>query len=109
MDDSSESYCVLVVDDDDTVRRVLTRMLQRGGFHVSPVSSGMAAVEHIRGGARCDLAVIDMTMPHMDGLQTLSALRDLLPDLPVIISSGYSASDSVERALELGRTESLAE
>jgi two-component system, cell cycle sensor histidine kinase and response regulator CckA len=65
-------------------------MLRRLGFDVVIAGNGFEAIELMRrhiGGIR--LVLSDLTMPHMDGWETLSALRKLSPGIPVILSSGY--------------------
>jgi PAS domain S-box-containing protein len=85
-----ESGSVLVIEDDPDVRHMAKAMLTRIGFTVLEATDGVEAMEiftqhqdHIR----CVLS--DLTMPRMDGWETLAALRKLSPDIPVILSSGY--------------------
>jgi len=84
---------ILVVDDEDVVRVTARRMLELRGYHVLNASSGSRAVEMIRRGNAVDLALVDLTMPEMDGEQTFVALRALAPDLPVVFMSGHSRED----------------
>jgi PAS domain S-box-containing protein len=81
---------VLVVDDDPAVLRVAMRALQQFGFTVLAAEDGVAAVTLFwerRSEISCVLC--DLTMPRMDGWETLTALRQLKPGIPVILSSGY--------------------
>ncbi len=84
------SGTVLVADDEGPVRKVLVTMLTGLGFEVLEAGDGLEAVE-LFGAHRHDvrLVVCDLTMPHMDGWETLSALRRLAPALPIILTSGY--------------------
>ena len=85
---------VLLVDDEDSVREVARAMLERLGFSVIPVSNGRDAIERFRErSAEVSCAVVDLTMPQMDGAETFRALRAIRDSLPVIIYSGYSESD----------------
>ncbi len=94
---------VLVVEDDAAVRNVAASMLTRLGFAVLVAPDGDQALELFRqhqAEIRCVLC--DMTMPHMDGWATLTALRKLVPAIPVILASGYDelqvmAGDHPER------------
>ena len=98
--DASRSYTgrVLVVDDDPTVREVVASALATVGLDVSSVEGGGAAVAQVRAAApRYSLAIVDMTMPGMSGIETVRELRLLQPSLPIILSSGYSV-DSVDRS-----------
>lgn len=81
---------VLVAEDDAPLRRVLVGILKRLGFDVVAASDGLEAVELFRERRHeVRLVLCDLTMPHMDGWDTLSALRRLAPALPVILTSGY--------------------
>jgi two-component system cell cycle sensor histidine kinase/response regulator CckA len=90
---------VLVVDDEDMVRNVGVAMLASFGFAVLAAKNGAEAVEVFRQHAddiRC--VVCDLTMPHMDGWATLTAIRRLAPGLPVILASGYSEAQVMDGA-----------
>jgi two-component system cell cycle sensor histidine kinase/response regulator CckA len=81
---------VLLVDDEETVRLLGRRMLERAGFEVLLAADGYEALERFRSdpeGVCC--VVLDLTMPRMGGQETFRALRRLRPDVRVIISSGY--------------------
>jgi PAS domain S-box-containing protein len=84
------SGTVLLVEDEEMVREIGATMLTHLGFRVIEAKDGVEAVEVFRqhqGQIRCVLS--DLTMPRMDGWETLTALRRLSPDIPVILSSGY--------------------
>ena len=85
------SGTVLVVDDEPLVRRGLTRALAGLGYSVLSAADGVSAVE-LFGQHREEIGCVlcDVTMPRMDGWETLTALRKLAPDVPVILASGYS-------------------
>jgi two-component system cell cycle sensor histidine kinase/response regulator CckA len=82
---------VLLVDDEEMVREMAAAMLARLGFTVLEAKDGVEAVEVFRqrqDEIRCVLS--DLTMPRMNGWETLTALRNIVPDLPVILASGYN-------------------
>jgi CheY-like chemotaxis protein len=82
---------VLVVDDEITLRKVVTTAIKGMGFKVLDAIDGVHAVEvFLEHQDEICLVVCDLTMPRMDGWQTLEALRNLAPSIPVILSSGYS-------------------
>ena len=89
---------VLLVDDEDTVRALARRVLERSGYQVAEAGSGERALalmsEH---GHAVRAVVLDMTMPGLGGEATLQALRRTCPDVPVIVSSGC-APDQDEAA-----------
>jgi signal transduction histidine kinase len=82
---------VLLVDDDDAVRRSLARPLLRAGFDVHDVASGEAALAWLRGGGDPEVLITDLGMGGMDGLQLAAAARALRPALPVLYISGGAA------------------
>ncbi len=81
---------VLLVDDEEMLRATATAMLKSLGFSVLEAKDGVEAVEMFRerrDEIRC--VICDLTMPRMNGWETLTALRKLAPDFPVILASGY--------------------
>ena len=85
---------ILVIDDDDVVRTVIARMLERFGFSALTAPDGIAGVGTFREHAPIVQAVLlDMTMPNMDGVETCRALREVDPAVKVILSSGYARQD----------------
>jgi signal transduction histidine kinase/CheY-like chemotaxis protein len=92
--DWSGSGPLLLIDDDDAVRRVLTLLLRALGFDVTAVASGKAGLElFMRKDPAFPVVVLDWLMPGLSGEQVLRALRELEPTLPVLLVSGYSAQD----------------
>jgi len=82
---------VLVVDDDNGVQLVVRRALTAKGFGVIVASSGADALRLFeQHGASLDLIVMDVTMPHMSGIEALRLIRATGTDVPVLLSSGYS-------------------
>ncbi|MCX6539653.1 MAG: PAS domain S-box protein [Acidobacteria bacterium] len=89
---------VLIVDDEDTVRSICRQMLERLGYEVEAVGSGREAVELLRQPTiHVGCVLLDLTMPGMDGAETAAAIQQLRPDLPIVIASGYSEPEVVER------------
>jgi CheY-like chemotaxis protein len=85
---------VLVVDDDEAVLQFLANLLKRIGFEVIQSVDGAAAVELFRGrAADVRLAIIDLTMPGKNGIEVATELRQIRPDLPILLLSGYSNED----------------
>jgi two-component system, cell cycle sensor histidine kinase and response regulator CckA len=84
---------VLLVEDEDRVREMAAAMLKRLGFAVLEAKDGVDALEVFR--QRRDkirFVLCDLTMPRMNGWETLTALRKFVPDIPVILTSGYDKS-----------------
>ncbi len=84
----------LVVDDEEPVREVGSRMLADLGYEVVAAGDGveaLAALEHH--GGRVRVVLLDLTMPRMDGRECLARIRRRHPDLPVILTSGWEEGD----------------
>lgn len=97
------SGTILVVDDDETVRSLCQRMLERMGFTVLHAADGRQALEVFRehaGTIRCVL--LDLTMPVMDGEETFRELRRLDPAVRVLLSSGYNEQEVISRFVGKG-------
>jgi PAS domain S-box-containing protein len=89
---------ILLADDEETVRNLGRRMLQRAGFDVIVAADGREAIEKFA--AEKDtiaLVVLDLTMPHSDGEVCYREMRQLKPGVKVILSSGYNEQDIVSR------------
>ena len=82
------SLRVLLVDDEDSVRAVTAMMLETAGHVTSTCRSGLEALTHVEH-ERPELVLLDLTMPGIDGLETLERLRASDPALPVVLMSGY--------------------
>jgi nitrogen-specific signal transduction histidine kinase/CheY-like chemotaxis protein len=89
---------VLVVDDEESVRRVAGRMLARCGFEVVVAKDGQEALELVRSAPeRFALVLLDLTMPKMGGEACFRELRALNPELRVILSSGHNEQELTAR------------
>jgi len=92
------SGTVLVVDDEEPVRTVAKCVLELEGFQVLIATDGRDGMRRFCSFRdEIDVVVLDMTMPLMDGAETLMAIREKSPDVPVILSSGYSEEESRQR------------
>jgi len=92
---------VLVVDDEASIRELLTRTLALTEYEVEAVGEARTALERLRLGAY-DLLIADLRMPVMDGLTLIREARRLHPTLKVIIITGYSTEASAIEAVNLG-------
>ncbi len=94
---------VLVVDDEATVRTVANRMLEALGYDVLTAEDGRAAMDVFRGQAgSIRIVLLDLTMPHWNGEETFRALRQTDPAIKVILMSGYSEHEAVQRFVGQG-------
>lgn len=83
---------VLVVDDDQSICEIVSRMLERLGHKPVSVCSGQSAVDECQRGDY-DLVLLDVAMPKMSGPQVYEALRDSEEDLPVVFMTGYRTEE----------------
>lgn len=86
---------VLVVDDDPMVRTVYRRILERAGYAIVEASDGPDGIEAFLADTACWAAVVlDLTLPGLDGRVVLDALRGRRPDMPVVVATGWTASEA---------------
>jgi two-component system, cell cycle sensor histidine kinase and response regulator CckA len=91
----SDGGRVLVVDDEDSVRRVARRILENRGFEVVTARDGQEGVDVFsRDPEGFSLMVMDLTMPRLDGVRALEEMRRVCPSAPAILTSGYSEENS---------------
>ncbi len=94
---------ILVVDDEEIVRSVARQALEARGYEVLEAADGLDAVKEVElRGAEISLVLLDMTMPRLGGEGAFRRIRELRPDLPVILSSGYTEQDALSRFQEPG-------
>jgi CheY-like chemotaxis protein len=100
---------VLVVDDDQDMRDLIELVLRRSELDVVAVGSPLAALDLV-GTTRFDLAVLDWSMPEMDGGELCARLREVpeLRDLPILILTAYADSATRERAFAAGATDFMS-
>src|SRR5262249_31554717 len=92
---------VLVIDDEPGIRDLLSFELSQEGFDVETAANGYAAVEALKR-RKFDLAVTDLKMPGMDGVETVAALRALDPDIEVIVATGYASVETAVACMKRG-------
>jgi CheY-like chemotaxis protein len=99
------SGLVLVVDDEEVVRQMAQRMLERCGFTVLQAGDGRQGLDLFQTrAADIRLVLLDLTMPRLDGLQAFKEIRRLRPQVPVILTSGYTEQEAITRFDGLGLT-----
>jgi adenylate cyclase len=99
---------ILIVDDDEGNRTMLSRRLQRLGFQTTTAENGRSALEKMRG-ARFDLMLLDIQMPELNGYEVLERLKadPTLRDVPVIVLSASDEIERVARCIEMGAEDYL--
>lgn len=100
---------ILVVDDDKEMRNLMQDFLTREGYSVTLYSSAVEALEFLRsqvgkhlGAGGYDLVISDIKMAQMDGMQFLKTLKSEIPELPVILVTGYGSVDTAIESMKNG-------
>ena len=99
---------ILVVDDADSNREVMTRILEREGYRVETAVDGADALTRLRS-APFDMVLLDVMMPGMDGVQVMETIHgdDILNRLPVIMLSALNEQETVLKCIQLGAQDYL--
>ena len=92
---------ILVVDDEESIRELLSKTLALADYEVDLAPDGRTALDRLRL-VQYDLLITDLRMPGVDGLTVIREARRLKTDLPVIIITGYSSEASAIEAINLG-------
>ena len=90
-----DRFRVLVIDDDPGVRDYMEALVSRQGYQVFAVADGEQALASLDE-SKPDLVTLDVVLPGMDGLATLGALKQRLPDVPVVMLSGHGQARNIE-------------
>jgi len=92
---------ILVVDDDKSILRILTRILQKQGYNTRTAETGREAEEEINNQSY-DLALIDVKLPDTDGVDLLQKMQATRPNMIKIILTGFASMDNGIKALNAG-------
>jgi nitrogen regulation protein NR(I) len=92
---------VLIIDDDDQLRKSFQRLLSEEGYAAEGAPSGESGLELIRQGLP-DLVILDMRLPGISGLETFRRIHELEPKLPVIIMTAYGTTETAIEATKQG-------
>ncbi len=94
---------ILIVDDEESIRRSLAGILSDEGFETDTVADGEKALTALREGEQApDLVLLDIAMPGRDGVEILAEIRQAWPALPVVMMSGHGTIETAVRATQLG-------
>jgi len=92
---------ILVVDDEEIVRSSLVDWLREDGYHAEAAENGFEALEKLRE-KPWDIALVDLKMPKMDGLELMERMKELKPDIQVIIITAYATVHTAVQAMKMG-------
>ena len=93
---------ILLVDDSPAMLKYFRTVLELYSYRVHAANNGLEALRRIRDGFIPDVVLLDLQMPHLDGMQTLKYLLELRPGLKVIMCSALADSEKVRQARSLG-------
>ncbi|MGD8307040.1 MAG: sigma-54 dependent transcriptional regulator [Ignavibacteria bacterium] len=97
---------IIIIEDNDTLREGIAESLNREGYVVSDFDNGPDAIEFFKK-VNSNLAIIDLKMQPIDGLETLTKLKEISPDVESIMISAYGTVDSAVEAMKLGAADFL--
>jgi DNA-binding response OmpR family regulator len=96
---------ILIIDDEENIRRVTRLTLQAAGYEVGEAGDGERGLEAFGNGSEWDAVLLDQRMPGMDGLETLRHLKERKPDVRVIMATAYASIELAVDAMKLGATD----
>jgi two-component system response regulator HydG len=92
---------ILIVDDQSSVRELLRAVLESDGHEIEDAADGAAAVDRLKAGFH-DLAIMDIRMPGLDGVDALARMKEVSPRTGVVMMTAYASVDTAVRAMKLG-------
>lgn len=93
---------ILVVEDDDSSRNLIARILQRLGYKTAEATNGLLALAILEQNSQFDLIVSDVRMSPMDGLSLLSHVKQIYPHIPVLLTSVHGRPEWISEAQDKG-------
>jgi len=99
---------ILIVDDEEGMRRLLARVLAKEGYQTVAVANGADALRQIASADPFDLVVTDIHMPEMNGLDLLRQVKEYDPSLPIIVITAYGTVENAVQALRAGAYDYIA-
>ena len=97
---------ILIIDDEENILSSLKRLLEDKGYDIATCKDPLSAIEYMRNNI-VHIALIDITMPNLDGLSALSMIKDVNGITQIIMMSAYATTDRVIAALENGANDFL--
>jgi signal transduction histidine kinase len=97
----NEKGRILIVDDDEGTREILTLIFGKKGYEIETAATGQEAIEKAHGGP-FNAALIDIKLPDIKGLELLAPLRELYPDIALILITGHASLQTAVQALDKG-------
>ncbi|MFX3624409.1 MAG: response regulator [Ectobacillus sp.] len=92
---------ILIVDDQYRIRILLNEVFQKEGYKTYQAANGFQAIDIVKKD-KPDLVILDMKIPGMDGIEILKRLKEIEPDIKVILMTAYGELDMIQEAKDLG-------
>lgn len=92
---------ILIIDDEESVRKSLADVMRDEGYDVVTAASGREGIE-LLGETQPSLALLDIAMPDMDGIEVLRRFREMRPDMPVIMVTGHGTIETAVKTTKMG-------
>ncbi len=105
MSEETSQSVILIVEDDESIREIVVRVLGDEGYVIHTASNGLKGLEQFYL-TLPDLIILDVKMPEMDGWETLERLRQV-SECPVIMLTVFGSTDDIIKGLELGADDYL--
>ena len=105
MPEETAQRIILVIEDDDSIREIVTRVLEDEGFTVASAVNGLRGLETFLKTSP-DLVLLDVKMPEMDGWETLQNIRKV-SQTPVVMLTVFGSTDDIIKGLEMGADDYL--
>lgn len=100
---TDKKQSILVVDDEQMTLALVSRILTEGGFQVTTAQSGFECLDVFRRNPyQFHLVLLDLTMPFMDGEETFNRLREIRPDMPVVMCTGFIQQERLQQLMANG-------
>src|ERR1700752_1371038 len=96
---------ILIIDDEENIRRVTRLTLQAAGYEVGEAGDGYSGLEVFGNGSNWDAVLLDQRMPRMDGLETLRHINERDANARVIMATAYASIELAVDAMKLGATD----
>ena len=106
MEQNTSVIKILLVDDEEDFRRSVSEALERRGFTVVPAEDGSRAIKIIKQDPP-NVIILDLNMPGMSGIDTLKKIREIWPDIPVIILTGHGDMNNALSSIAIRVTDFL--
>ncbi|MCP4220590.1 MAG: sigma-54-dependent Fis family transcriptional regulator [bacterium] len=97
-----EQVKILIIDDDPSIRNMLSIVLKRNGYDITMADNGRSALESLKRDTLFDLVISDIKMPDISGIELLKKIKSITPRIPVIMITAFASANDAVEAMKLG-------